>query len=198
MIDVAILVAVGSVVGSFYPVVFGADAALYVWPSVALYFIAFEASPLRGTPGKRICGLQVLARNGDRAGIVRVFARTVAKVLSGMLLGIGFLLCIFTPRRQALHDLITRSVVVAGKVTPSGSEALSPGPAKRLGMVFGGFAGIVLAIVGVSSFFAIVMPDKGGDLVTYLQSGGKDDPKAVGRRVKLPKTGPGAATAGAQ
>lgn len=198
MIDVAIMVAIGRLVGTFYPVVFGADAALYVWPSVALYFIAFEASPLRGTPGKRICGLQVLARNGDRAGIVRVFARTVAKLLSGVVLGIGFLLCIFTARRQALHDLITRSVVVAGKVTPSGSEALSPGPAKRLGPVFGSFAGIVLAIVGVSTFFAIAMPDRGGDIVTYLQSGGRDDPKAVGRRVTLPKTGQDAAAAGAR
>ena len=81
---------------------------LTVW----VYFAAFEASAWQATLGKRILGLRVIGIDGSRLSFPRAFLRQVAKVLSALPLQAGFLLAIFTPRRQALHDLIARTLVV--------------------------------------------------------------------------------------
>ena len=47
-------------------------AGLWAWIVVAAYFVGFEASPWRATPGKRALGLRVLASDGAPAGVPRV------------------------------------------------------------------------------------------------------------------------------
>lgn len=81
---------------------------LTVW----LYFAAFESSGWQATLGKRMLGLRVASADGTPITFPRAFLRQVAKVLSALPLQAGFLLAIFTPRRQALHDLIARTVVL--------------------------------------------------------------------------------------
>lgn len=48
---------------------------------IILGFAVMEASPLRGTPGKRILGLKVLRAEGDRAGFLRTLIRNGLKFL---------------------------------------------------------------------------------------------------------------------
>lgn len=48
---------------------------------VILGFAVMEASPLRGTPGKRILGLKVLRAEGGRAGFLRTLIRNGLKFL---------------------------------------------------------------------------------------------------------------------
>ncbi len=77
-----------------------------------LYFPLFEASSMRGTPGKAICGLMVVDEDGNRISFLRSLGRNLGKILSSLILGIGFMMAGWTRRKQALHDMIASCLVV--------------------------------------------------------------------------------------
>jgi len=71
-----------------------------------LYFALMESSPWQATLGKKLLGLYVTDLQGQRLTLGRATGRTLAKYLSVMTAGIGYLLCGFTERKQALHDVV--------------------------------------------------------------------------------------------
>ena len=77
-----------------------------------LYFTFFESSKLQATPGKMLIGIIVTDLQGQRISFLRALGRNLGKVLSHMLLNIGFIMAGFTARRQALHDLLAETLVV--------------------------------------------------------------------------------------
>jgi uncharacterized RDD family membrane protein YckC len=77
-----------------------------------IYFAAMESSPWEATLGKRAIGLRVTDSSGARLRFRRASARWFAKILSCLSFGLGFLMAAFTARRQALHDLLTDTLVV--------------------------------------------------------------------------------------
>ncbi|MCX6570533.1 MAG: RDD family protein [Candidatus Aminicenantes bacterium] len=88
-------------------------AVLALW---WLYFALMESSPRGATLGKRILGLRVTDMNGRRIGFGRATGRFFVKVLGILTFYIGYALAVFTPKKQALHDLLSRCLVVkAGK-----------------------------------------------------------------------------------
>ncbi len=90
----------------------GPVAALPVVAALLLYFPLFESSARQGTFGKQICGLAVTDTRGQRISFGRALGRYFAKFLSALVLGIGFLMVAFTPRKRGLHDLIAGTLVV--------------------------------------------------------------------------------------
>jgi len=86
------------------------SAALYVlqWP----YFAGFEASPWQATPGKRLLGLAVTDGDGRRVSLARATGRYAGKILSELLLALGYLLILVTERKQGLHDKLADTLVV--------------------------------------------------------------------------------------
>jgi uncharacterized RDD family membrane protein YckC len=76
------------------------------------YHAALESSPEQATIGKRVVGIVVCAADGRRLSFVRAAIRTLAKIASVMICGVGLFMPLLTPRRQALHDLLTDSVVI--------------------------------------------------------------------------------------
>ena len=76
-----------------------------------LYFVLLDWS-IQGTPGKRLLGCRVANLAGQRVGLIRSTCRTLLKPLSAAPLLLGFLLAAFTRRKQALHDLLSGSVVL--------------------------------------------------------------------------------------
>ena len=77
-----------------------------------LYHPLMESSPFQATVGKRLCGLAVVDTSGKRVSILRATVRHLAKFLSGVIFGIGFLMIAFTERRRGLHDIIAGTLVV--------------------------------------------------------------------------------------
>jgi uncharacterized RDD family membrane protein YckC len=77
-----------------------------------LYFAVMESSPWQATLGKKLLGLYVTDLNGQRLTLNRATGRTLAKYLSVMTAGVGYLLCGVTERKQALHDLVARCLVL--------------------------------------------------------------------------------------
>jgi uncharacterized RDD family membrane protein YckC len=59
-----------------------------------------------------VLGLKVTDLEGRRISFLRATARHFAKIVSGMILLIGFIMAGFTERKQALHDMIAGTLVV--------------------------------------------------------------------------------------
>jgi uncharacterized RDD family membrane protein YckC len=76
-----------------------------------LYGAGFESSKFQATPGKMLLGLKVTDLQGRRVTFLRATGRALGKWLSGMILGIGYLLAAFTDRKQGLHDLMAGTLV---------------------------------------------------------------------------------------
>jgi len=77
-----------------------------------LYHPVMESSGSRGTLGKIFCGLTVADLSGRRLSFGRAFARNLAKILSALTLGIGYMMAGWTRHKQALHDLIASTIVL--------------------------------------------------------------------------------------
>lgn len=76
------------------------------------YYAVLESSPARGTLGKLALGLYVADVFGDPISFWRAVARNLLKFFSNVTLGIGWLMAGFTPRKQALHDLLAGTLVL--------------------------------------------------------------------------------------
>ena len=76
------------------------------------YYVVMESSPARGTLGKLAIGLYVADTHGDPITFWRAVLRNALKSLSTLLLGLGWLAAAFTPRKQALHDLLAGTLVL--------------------------------------------------------------------------------------
>lgn len=82
---------------------------------IFLYWIFLEASIWQASLGKRIMGLKVVNKDGDRPTLLQSANRNLLKVLSGIILFIGFLMAGWTDKKQALHDKIPNMLVIKGE-----------------------------------------------------------------------------------
>lgn len=76
------------------------------------YKVLMEAGAQGGTLGKQWMNIRVEDTRGTPLTRPQSLWRQVVRLFSYLMLGIGFLLQPFTPRKQALHDLLSASVVV--------------------------------------------------------------------------------------
>jgi len=99
-------------------------------PIYWLYFAGFEAA--RGaTPGKKTVGLRVTDLDGAPISFGRATARYFMKIPGTLLLGIGLLMVAFTKRRQGLHDVVARTVVIEADPQPQGAAESSVFPLSK-------------------------------------------------------------------
>lgn len=79
------------------------------------YSTLMESSEKQATVGKLVMGLKVTDLDGHRLTPARAAGRYVGKILSSLILGIGFLMVAFTDKKQGLHDKIAGTLVVKSK-----------------------------------------------------------------------------------
>jgi uncharacterized RDD family membrane protein YckC len=77
-----------------------------------LYAATLESSPWQATIGKRAMDIYVTNLKGHRLSFVQASGRFFGKIISAIILGIGFFMIAFTQRKQALHDLLAGCLVV--------------------------------------------------------------------------------------
>lgn len=77
-----------------------------------LYFSICESQGWQATLGKKLLGIKVTDLHGQKISFARATGRYVSKFLSYITLGIGYLMPIFTKRKQALHDLVAETLVL--------------------------------------------------------------------------------------
>lgn len=109
LVVVSLLLAVGLLFGGenlFVGFVIGLTA---VW----LYFAGLESSPRQATLSGPILGVRVTDLEGERLTFTRATGRHFAMYLSAITpFAIGYWMAFWTKRRQTLHDLLARTLVL--------------------------------------------------------------------------------------
>jgi uncharacterized RDD family membrane protein YckC len=83
-------------------------AGLVQW----LYYAYLESGEKQATWGKQALGLYVTDLQGNRITFGRATGRFFAKFITGLTMGIGYIMAGFTERKQALHDMIANCLVL--------------------------------------------------------------------------------------
>ena len=77
-----------------------------------LYEAGMTSSARGATLGKMAVGLRIVTEQGKRLTFLRATGRYFAKIISAIILGIGFLMVAFTDRKRGLHDMIAGTLVI--------------------------------------------------------------------------------------
>lgn len=76
-----------------------------------LYFALQESSERQATIGKRALNIYVTDLQGQRLSFGQATGRHFGKILSALVLGIGYMMAGFTEKKQALHDMLAGTLV---------------------------------------------------------------------------------------
>lgn len=77
-----------------------------------LYFVLLESGNMQATVGKRAMGLVVTDESGNRITFLNATGRYFAKILSAIILLVGFLMVGWDRRKQGLHDKLVGTLVI--------------------------------------------------------------------------------------
>lgn len=95
---------------------------IFVTPFITfLYYGICEGSSMSATFGKKMCGLIVVDEYGNKLTSAQGFTRSICRIISAAILGIGFLIALFDEENKALHDKMARTFVakMESNVIPS-------------------------------------------------------------------------------
>lgn len=79
---------------------------------VTIFYDTFFILKYSATPGKRLLGLQLVKADGGPLGFARIVARSVAKIISAMTFGIGYLVVLVDEQKRGLHDFFCSTRVI--------------------------------------------------------------------------------------
>jgi uncharacterized RDD family membrane protein YckC len=89
---------------------------------IFLYFAYMESSERQATVGKIALGIEVTDLNGQRVSFGKALGRNLAKIVSALIIYIGYIMAAFTEKKQALHDIMASTLVVKkGSTAPVAS-----------------------------------------------------------------------------
>lgn len=77
-----------------------------------LYYALMESSKYQATLGKMALGIKVTDMNGERISFGKALLRAVGRILSQIIMFIGYIIAAFTEKKQALHDMIAGTLVL--------------------------------------------------------------------------------------
>jgi|GEM_PF-1567063 len=77
-----------------------------------LYFALMHSSAKQATVGKLALSIKVTDMEGNRIGFGKATGRNFSKIISGLILNLGYIIAAFTEKKQALHDMIAGTVVI--------------------------------------------------------------------------------------
>lgn len=97
---------IGAIIGS--AVTYGCLYLLGAW----LYEALLTSSSWQGTVGKKVLRLKVTDEAGNRIGFGRATGRFFGKIISTLIMYIGFIMVAFTDRKRGLHDMIAGTLVM--------------------------------------------------------------------------------------
>jgi uncharacterized RDD family membrane protein YckC len=81
-----------------------------------MYRILFVSSKWQATPGKRIVGIYIVQKEGEkRISFGQSLKRELSTLISFLILLLGYIMVAFTKEKESLHDIIASTRVVFGK-----------------------------------------------------------------------------------
>jgi len=125
IIDIIVFMALTVIAGGILGLILGATGNLDVIDQLPdefyqifsmtvawLYYASLESSKKQATIGHLALKLKVTDENNKRISFLRATGRHFSKILSGLIFSIGFLMIAFTKKKQGLHDIIAKCLVV--------------------------------------------------------------------------------------
>jgi uncharacterized RDD family membrane protein YckC len=85
---------------------------IVVYCIAIFYFAIMESSKAQASVGKMALGIKVTDLEGERVSFGKAFLRSIGKIVSGMIMYIGYIMAAFTEKRQGLHDMMASTLVV--------------------------------------------------------------------------------------
>jgi uncharacterized RDD family membrane protein YckC len=80
-----------------------------------LYFAIMESTSKQATLGKMVLGIVVTDVEGKRISFGRAIGRNLGKIISTIMLLIGYFMIAFTAKKQGAHDMMAGCLVVVKK-----------------------------------------------------------------------------------
>jgi uncharacterized RDD family membrane protein YckC len=87
------------------------ESLLVTFTIGVIYSAAFESSERQATPGKMAAGIKVGNANGDKISFVNAAGRYFGKIISTLLLCIGFMMVGWDSKKQGIHDMLAHTYV---------------------------------------------------------------------------------------
>lgn len=88
------------------------EAVIALIVYIAVFIIIFTGSSIKGSPGKKICRIQVVNPDMTRIGFVKSNIRFLAYFVSCLPFFIGFIAAGWNANRRGLHDMLCNTRVV--------------------------------------------------------------------------------------
>ena len=129
-----------------------------------LYYAIMESSAKQATLGKIAMGLVVTDERDNRLTFGRATARYFAKWLSGMILMIGYIIAVFTEKKQALHDMIAGSIIYQRRPSKAGG-IIAVVLASFIGLIF-----LLSILIVLPSFLPQANKAKQSEAKQYIAS----------------------------
>ena len=127
-IDMFMLGAIGFLFGFILSFIGLGLIAVIVSPVISwLYFILMEGGEWHATLGKKVMGLYVADSDGNGISYSTATLSMIGKILSGLILGIGYIMGFFNEQKQCLHDMIAKTYVLNGSPEPVFKNSNSAG-----------------------------------------------------------------------
>ncbi|TXI32732.1 MAG: RDD family protein [Niabella sp.] len=101
----------GAAIRTSYASATGITSLIINW----LYYALMESGPWQATLGKRALGLKVTSSTGNRISFLNATGRYFAKILSAIILLIGYFMMLWDDKKQCLHDKLANTLVVKRK-----------------------------------------------------------------------------------
>ena len=128
LIDYVLVIFVAGLAGALLAPVIRGLMPLAVIVGCWLYYALLESSELQATLGKKAVGIKVTDLDGNQISFARATGRLLGHLVSGVTLGIGFAMAVFTSRRQTLHDMMAGTLVVGREWSDEEVAAAGPAP----------------------------------------------------------------------
>jgi len=77
-----------------------------------LYYALMESSSKQATIGKMVMGIKVTDLEGNQISFARASGRHFGTIISSLILAIGYLMMLWTEKKQTLHDMMAGCLVV--------------------------------------------------------------------------------------
>ncbi len=120
---------------------------------IFLYYTLLESSARQATLGKLALDIKITSLTGERITFARAAGRFLARLVTSLTYGIGYLVMLFTKRRQTLHDLIAGTLVVqkrADAAAISAGAAAQPLPGVLVVII------VLVALIPIAGIFAAI------------------------------------------
>ncbi|MCP4020487.1 MAG: RDD family protein [Desulfobacteraceae bacterium] len=83
--------------------------------AVSLFYSIWFVGKHGATPGKMACGLKIVTAENEKVSYLRAFGRSLAEIISSIILCIGYIMAAFDSEKRTLHDRICSTRVIKNR-----------------------------------------------------------------------------------